>query len=126
VTRRSRLPQSAQNTIGLCSPVACAAGKIGTPGRGEGDHRTCDTSAGANDGLCDACPITGGESTEYEMFIIDTSALALTNGGGSAALALPALDANGRSTSTELALPPQLGCASSHAGHAMHAAHAVE
>ncbi|HVO26521.1 MAG TPA: hypothetical protein VMW56_23165 [Candidatus Margulisiibacteriota bacterium] len=131
VTRRSRLPQSAQNTIGLCSPVACAAGKIGAPCRGVGDDRTCDTAAGANDGLCDACPLTGGESTENEMFIligsyyVDTMALALANGGGAAALALPALDATGRSTSTEVALPPQLGCGASHAAHAMHLSHAA-
>jgi len=132
VTRRSRLPQSAQNTIGLCSPVACAAGKIGAPCRGAGDDRPCDTAPGANDGLCDACPLTGGESTENEMFIligsyyVDTTALALANSGGAAALALPALDANGRSTSTELALPPQLGCGASHAAHAMHAAHGAQ
>jgi hypothetical protein len=30
----------------------------------------CDTSPGAGDGLCDACAITGGESTENEMFIL--------------------------------------------------------
>ena len=40
VTRRSRLPQSAQNTIGMCTPVACTAGKIGTRCRGVGDDRT--------------------------------------------------------------------------------------
>ena len=56
-------------------------------------------------------------------YYIDTTALALTNGGGAAALALPALDAKGKSTSTELALPPQLGCGSSHSAHAMHAGH---
>ena len=129
VTRRSRLPQSAQNTIGFCSPVACAAGKIGAPCHGTGDDRACDSAPGANDGSCDACAITGGESTENEMFIligsyyVDTTALALAN-GGAAALALPALDANGRSTSTDLALPPQLGCGASHAAHTMHAAHA--
>ncbi len=129
VTRRSRLPQSAQNTIGICTPVACAAGKIGTRCRGTDDDRTCDTAPGANDGLCDACPLTGGESTENEMFIligsyyVDTTALALANGGGTAALALPALDTKGRSTSTDLAVPPQLGCGASHAAHAMHAGH---
>jgi hypothetical protein len=26
--------------------------------------------AGAGDGWCDACPITGGESTENEMFVL--------------------------------------------------------
>ena len=129
VTRSSNVPQSAGNTIGLCSPVACVSGKIAAPCRGASDNHACDSAPGANDGLCDACPITGGESTENEMFIligsyyIDTTALALTNGGGTAALALPALDARGKSTSTELALPPQLGCGSSHSAHAMHAGH---
>lgn len=98
------------------------------PRRGRRSHLV--TTPGANDGLCDACPITGGESTENEMFIligsyyVDTTALALANGGGAAGLALPALDARGRSTSSDLALPPQLGCGASHATHAMHAVHA--
>jgi hypothetical protein len=70
VTRRSRVPQSAQHSIGQCRPVACAAGKIGAPCNGVGDDRTCDSADGANDGFCDACPITGGESTENEMFIL--------------------------------------------------------
>jgi hypothetical protein len=30
----------------------------------------CDTTEGAGDGWCDACRITGGESTENEMFIL--------------------------------------------------------
>jgi hypothetical protein len=70
VTRQSRLPDSAKNTIGYCSPTACVAGKIGAPCNGQGDDRTCDSEPGANDGFCDACPITGGESTENEMFIL--------------------------------------------------------
>jgi hypothetical protein len=128
VTRWSRLPQSARSTIGRCTPVACAAGKIGAPCHGVGDDHVCDTGPGTNDGLCDACPITGGESTENEMFIligsyyVDTRALALANAGGAAALAVPAFDANGRSISTELALPPQVGCGTSHASHTNHSA----
>jgi hypothetical protein len=86
------------------------------------DNHTCDSAPGANDGLCDACRITGGESTENEMFILIGSyyvdpTVAAQAGGGSAALQL---DASGRSMSTEVALPPQLGCGSSHAGHAGH------
>jgi len=132
VTRASMVPQSAGNTIGRCSPVACAAGKVAKPCRGVGDDHACDTAPGANDGFCDACPITGGESTENEMFIligsyyIDTTGLAAGNAGGAAAQMLPALDARGKSTSTELALPPQLGCGMSHSMHAMHASHAAQ
>jgi hypothetical protein len=70
VTRRSRVPTSAQNTIGLCNPIACVSGKVGAPCNGVGDDRVCDSSEGANDGFCDACNITGGESTQNEMFIL--------------------------------------------------------
>src|SRR5262249_9831554 len=123
VTRYSRLPESAKNSIGICRPVACAAGKIGARCREVGDDHTCDSSPGANDGSCDACPITGGESTQNEMFIligsyyIDPSAAVGAGGGGAAAQA----DASGRSLSTEVALPAQIGCSASQGGHAMHA-----
>ena len=70
VTRKSRIPASAQQTLGDCRPVACAAGKIGAPCNGVDDDAACDTSPGAGDGWCDACRITGGESTENEMFIL--------------------------------------------------------
>ena len=120
VTRSSLIPKSAQNTIGgRCKPVACVAGQVGAACNGKNDDHTCDSAPGANDGLCDACPITGGESTQNEMFILIGSyyvAPPVTT-AGTAAL----LDGNGRSMSTELALPPQIGCSSSHAGHAGHA-----
>ena len=112
VTRRSKTPQSA---ISLCTPVACAAGKIGSACNGVGDDRTCDSAPGASDGSCDACRISGGESTENEMFIL-IGQYYMNSATGTAR------DARGRSTSTEVALPPQMGCSSSHAGHAMHAA----
>ena len=35
-----------------------------------GDNAACDSSAGAGDGDCDACPITGGFRTQDEMFIL--------------------------------------------------------
>ncbi len=70
VTRSSRVPASARLTFGACEPVACAAGNIGAPCGGTGDDATCDSSPGAGDGFCDACNITGGESTENEMFIL--------------------------------------------------------
>ena len=53
-----------------CTPVACVAGKVGAACNGVDDDATCDSSPGAGDGECDACPITGGESTENEMFIL--------------------------------------------------------
>jgi len=72
VTRFSRLPQSVfrPGVPGRCKPVACVAGKVGAPCNGEGDDAACDSAPGAGDGWCDACPITGGESTQNEMFIL--------------------------------------------------------
>jgi hypothetical protein len=70
VTRASRIPASAVATIGACTPVACVAGRIAAPCYGVGDDATCDSEPGAGDGWCDACPITGGESTENEMFLL--------------------------------------------------------
>jgi hypothetical protein len=69
VTRASRVPKSAQQFIGACKPVACVAPteKIGDPCKVDTD---CDSAEGANDGWCDACNITGGESTENEMFVL--------------------------------------------------------
>ncbi|MFM7735479.1 MAG: hypothetical protein ACKPBU_05790, partial [Alphaproteobacteria bacterium] len=71
VTRASRVPESAYLAgIGPCKPIACVSGRIGAACNGVGDDRTCDSAPGANDGFCDACAITGGESTENEMFIL--------------------------------------------------------
>ncbi len=70
VTRASRIPASALATVGACTPVACVAGRVGVPCDGEGDDAACDSSPGAGDGWCDACAITGGESTENEMFLL--------------------------------------------------------
>jgi hypothetical protein len=71
VTRASRMP--APDRLELmrgCKPIACVSGRIGAACNGVGDDRTCDSAPGANDGSCDACRITGGESTENEMFIL--------------------------------------------------------
>jgi hypothetical protein len=57
----------AQSFIGKCTPVACVAGKVTEPCTEDVD---CDSSPGAGDGWCDACKITGGESTENEMFVL--------------------------------------------------------
>lgn len=83
VTRASRVPPSAEQFIGKCTPIACVAGKIGARCNGEDDDRTCDSSPGANDGDCDACRITGGESTENEMFILIGSYYIPTSGTSS-------------------------------------------
>jgi hypothetical protein len=67
VTRASRVPQSAQDFIGKCTPVACVAGKVAAACTTNAD---CDSTPGSGDGFCDACPITGGESTQNEMFVL--------------------------------------------------------
>ena len=54
----------------------CAKSKtrcIGGPHHNElcnGDNAFCDSSPGAGDGDCDACPLTGGMRTTDEMFIL--------------------------------------------------------
>ena len=51
------------------SQRACVAG----PKKGQlcnGDHSFCDSSPGAGDGDCDACPVRGGVTTCDEMFIL--------------------------------------------------------
>jgi len=71
VTRASRVPVVAQEFIGSCSPEACVnEGMVGQPCNGVDDDASCDSSPGAGDGFCDACRITGGESTENEMFVL--------------------------------------------------------
>jgi hypothetical protein len=68
VTRLSTMPERT-----TCTPVACVAGKVGAPCQGASDGATCDSSPGAGDGWCDACPITGGQTTENEMFVLSPS-----------------------------------------------------
>ena len=69
VTRLSKLRKATGGLFGGdCKPVACTAGRVGDACDGENDDATCDSSPGKGDGECDACPITGGESTENEMF----------------------------------------------------------
>ena len=65
VTKRSSMPDRTS-----CKPVACTQGKVGAPCNGISDDASCDSSPGAGDGWCDACPITAGVTTENEMFIV--------------------------------------------------------
>lgn len=65
VTRLSTMPDRT-----TCEPVACVAGKIGNACQGAMDNAACDSSKDAGDGWCDACPITGGITTENEMFFL--------------------------------------------------------
>ena len=46
---------------------------VGGPQSGQnclGDDSFCDSSPGAGDGDCDACPVRGGVTTTDEMFIL--------------------------------------------------------
>ncbi|HZR80208.1 MAG TPA: hypothetical protein VFD92_03845 [Candidatus Binatia bacterium] len=117
VTRASRVPESAKIAgIGQCSPIACTAGKVGAACSGSNDDATCDSSPGAGDGECDACRITGGESTENEMFVLIGQYYLATPGSPSASVA-SASSTTGRSDFVGIAVPPSRGCTSSHAGH---------
>lgn len=59
---------------GPCAiPTHCTAGKLKEPCSGqtaEERNRSCDSNSEARDGMCDACPLTGGVTTEDEMFIL--------------------------------------------------------
>jgi hypothetical protein len=68
VTRLSTMPDRT-----TCKPVACARGKIGAPCNGESDNAACDVTPGDGTGWCDACTITGGQTTENEMFALSPS-----------------------------------------------------
>ena len=76
--RRRRAPSNGLLTIG----GPCAASKtrcIGGPHHNElcnGNNAACDSAAGAGDGDCDACPLTGGMRTTDEMFILFGNLLA--------------------------------------------------
>ncbi|MDG2303236.1 MAG: hypothetical protein P8R42_01065 [Candidatus Binatia bacterium] len=67
VKRRSNTPA---NAAGICQPVACTAGDVGASCSGSADGASCDSSPGAGDGVCDACVLGGGVSTEDEMLLL--------------------------------------------------------
>jgi len=53
-----------------CAPRACTSGRIGEPCPTYNGDPSCDTSPGGRDGKCDACEITGGVTTQDEMFVL--------------------------------------------------------
>lgn len=78
VTRASRIEYGLGGPgsvgLGMCEPYACANLGADFTINCDDDERNqagndslCDTSPGAGDGLCDACSITGGVTTENEM-----------------------------------------------------------
>jgi cysteine-rich repeat protein len=77
VKRQSTSPNPPLPIGGPCSDdvKACinpdSPAKQGQPCGLEADpDRFCDSAPGAFDGLCDACPLSGGFTTEDEMFIL--------------------------------------------------------
>jgi hypothetical protein len=65
VKRCSRTPERSG-----CKATHCAEGLVGEPCDGVGDDASCDTTPGAGDGFCDAGSITGGLTSDDEMFIL--------------------------------------------------------
>jgi hypothetical protein len=63
VKRSSRVPPNASG----CYPTHCAEGAVGRPCTADAQ---CDTVSGAGDGMCDACTVTFGISTDDEMFVL--------------------------------------------------------
>ena len=62
---------------GKCSldAIECLNGphnhkKCGSASTAAARDHLCDTASGAGDGVCDACPLHGGVTTEDEMFIL--------------------------------------------------------
>jgi hypothetical protein len=68
VKRRSTAPERS-----ACTPTHCADGMVGVPCGGGSSierDRSCDSSPGAGDGLCDACRVGFGVTTDDEMFVL--------------------------------------------------------
>jgi hypothetical protein len=70
----SPLPPLGIPAGGPCrTPTGCTAGKITEPCSGNGAEErnaSCDTAPDSGDGFCDACMLTGGVTTEDEMFLL--------------------------------------------------------
>jgi hypothetical protein len=70
VKRQSSSPPMSL-AFGSCSTTDLAC--VGGPHQGEhcqGNNALCDSSPGFGDGLCDACTLRGGVTTDDEMFIM--------------------------------------------------------
>jgi len=55
------------------TPSGCTAGAVGSACSGATQtarNASCDSTDGAGDGICDACQLLGGVTTEDEMFIL--------------------------------------------------------
>jgi hypothetical protein len=76
VKRRSTSPPTPRNFPfgGPCiTPTHCTEGNVGAACSGANAaqrNASCDSSDGAGDGHCDACPLRGGVTTEDEMFLL--------------------------------------------------------
>jgi hypothetical protein len=78
VKSRSTSPPTPLGVPGLLggpcvTPTGCTAGRVGEACSGANTaarDASCDSSPGAGDGICDACPLRGGVTTEDEMFIL--------------------------------------------------------
>jgi hypothetical protein len=69
VKRRSTSPPEPFGPLCATSEMACFGGPHqGTPC--DGNDAVCDSSPGLGDGVCDACTLHGGVTTEDEMFIM--------------------------------------------------------
>lgn len=59
-----------------CSPTHCAQGNVGARCQGASPaerDQSCDSQPGAGDGVCDACTVTFGVTTDDEMFVLASS-----------------------------------------------------
>jgi hypothetical protein len=77
VKRKSTSPNPSLPVPGVggpCQqPTNCVAGQVGAPCSGTTQKKrdqSCDSEPDKGDGLCDACPLRGGVTTEDEMFLL--------------------------------------------------------
>jgi hypothetical protein len=73
VKRKSTSPETPFGTSTCAQATHCYGGRVGAACVGATEaarHRSCDSGDGAGDGLCDACTLRGGVTTEDEMFLL--------------------------------------------------------
>jgi hypothetical protein len=74
VKSRSTSPTTTGGLGGPCAiPTGCTEGRVGQACSGGTEglrNASCDSTPGAGDGVCDACTLRGGFTTEDEMFIL--------------------------------------------------------